>query len=125
MTNQMLAIAPYWADGVQTWVFDDPQVGLVQEPFVSGIPEMIDDLVSEIPNARGGFRLLFSTQPFPGFQRKLTWVREEMGGNWYRADQPDRLVRMGEGWLCPALLRYFDEPPNEIYVKAEPLSDRR
>ena len=121
MANQMLAIAPYWLDDVQTWVFDDARVGLLQEPFVSGIPALIDELVAEIPNARGGFRLLFSPQPFPGCQRKLTWVREEMGGNWYRADQPDRLGRTGEGWLCPALLRYFDEPPAEIYVKAEPL----
>ena len=119
-TNEMLAIAPYWRDDVQTWVFDDARVGLVQEPFVSGIPEMIDDLVADIPNAHSGFRLLFSTQPFPGFQRKLTWVRDEMGGNWYRTN-----LSNAEGWLCPALLHYFNEPPTEIYVKAEPLSDGR
>jgi hypothetical protein len=76
--------------------------------------------VADIPNAHHGFRLLFSRQPFPGYQRKLTWVHGEMGGHWYRADRQD-----GEGWLCPALLRYFDEPPAEIYVKAEPLSDKR
>jgi hypothetical protein len=23
-----------------------------------------------------------------------------------------------EGWLCPALLRYFPEPPRKIYVHA-------
>ena len=78
MPNQILVIAPYWLDNVGTWVFDDERVGLVQEPFVSGIPEMIDDLVRDIPNARNGFRLLFSASPFPGYQRKLTWVREEM-----------------------------------------------
>ena len=43
-----------------------------------------------------------------------------MGGNWYRANLPN-----AEGWLCPALLHYFNEPPTEIYVKAEPLSDGR
>ena len=85
MANQIQVISPYWLHG--TWVFDDSQAGLVQEPFVSGVPEMIDDLVADIPNARNGFRLLFSTAPFPGFQRRLEWVREEMGGNWYRADQ--------------------------------------
>jgi hypothetical protein len=111
MANQISVIAPYWLDDVQSWVFDDARVGLVREPFVSGIPEMIDELVADIPNARSGFRLLFSTQPFPGYQRKLTWVRGEMAGNWYRADNS-----------CPALLRYFDEPPAEIYVEAEPLS---
>lgn len=115
MANQITVIAPYWAEEVGTWVFDDAAKGLQQEPFVSGVPEMIDDLVSEIPAARGGFRLLFSPEPFPGCQRKLTRVREEMGGNWYRADQPPT-----EGWLCPALFRYFDQAPEEIYVKAEP-----
>jgi hypothetical protein len=35
-------------------------VGLVQESFVGGVPEMIDELVADIPNARNGFRLLFS-----------------------------------------------------------------
>jgi hypothetical protein len=112
MPNQINIIIPYFVHG--TWVFDDDRVGLVQEPFVSGVPEMIDDLVSDIPSARQGFRLFFSTAPFPGFQRKLTWVREEMGGNWYRADEPP-----SEGWLCPALFRYFEEAPAELYVRAE------
>lgn len=82
----------------------------------SGVPEMIDDLVADIPDARQGFRLLFSAAPFPGFQRKLVWVREEMGGNWYRADQPPM-----EGLLCPALFRYFESAPTELFVKAEAL----
>lgn len=116
MPNQILVIAPYWLETVGTWVFDDESVGLVQEPFVSGIPQMIDDLVRDIPNARNGFRLLFSASPFPGYQRKLTWVREEMGGNWYRADDPP-----SEGWLCPAMLLFFSEAPAELYAKAEPL----
>jgi hypothetical protein len=59
MPNQINVIAPYWLDSVATWVFDDERVGLVQEPFVSGVPEMIDDLVRDILNARAGFRLLF------------------------------------------------------------------
>jgi hypothetical protein len=99
--NQIQVIAPYWLNIVKTWVFDDAATGLDQEPFVSGVPAMIDELVRDIPNARQGFRLLFSAEPFPGFQRRLKWVREEMGGNWYQADQP-----AAEGWLCPALFRY-------------------
>ena len=112
MPNQIQVIAPYWMHG--TWVFDDESTGLVQEPFVSGVPEMIDDLVQDIPNARGGFRLLFSANPFPGYQQKLEWVREEMVGNWYRVSQPAM-----EGWLCPALFKYFDDAPAELFVKAE------
>ena len=86
----------------------------MQEPFVSGVPEMIDFLVKDIPNARNGFRMLFSAGPFPGYQRKLVWRREDMGGNWYATDDPAM-----EGWLCPALFQYFDKAPPELYVQAE------
>jgi hypothetical protein len=114
MANQILVIAPYWLESAQTWVFDDAAVDLSQEPFVNGIPEMINELVEGIPHAREGFRLLFSADPFPGHQRKLTRVREEYGGWWYSLDDT-----RAEGWLCPALFRYFEEAPEEIYVKAE------
>ena len=80
--NQIMVITPYWYEG--TWVFDDSSTGLVREPFVAGIPEMINLLVSEIPAARKGFRLTFSASPFPGYQKRFDWVREEMGGNYYR-----------------------------------------
>ena len=114
MPNQINVIVPYWHHG--TWVFDDERTGLVQEPFVCGVPEMIDDLVRDIPDARSGFRLLFSAAPFPGYQRKLMWLRDESGGNWYRSDGPK-----SESWLCPALFRYVDQAPPELFVKAEPL----
>jgi hypothetical protein len=73
--------------------------------------------VKDIADARQGFRLLFSLAPFPGFQRKLEWIREDFAGNWYRTEQPPM-----EGWLCPALFKYFEAAPKDLYVKAEPLS---
>ena len=115
MTNEMLVIAPYWDEWKQTWVYDD--MGRIQEPFVNGVPAMIDHLVRDIPNARNGFRLVFAAQPFPSFQQRLEWVRTEMGGNWYRTDEPLR-----EGWLCPALFDYFETAPRQLYVKAESLN---
>ncbi|MEP3278317.1 MAG: hypothetical protein ABJN26_00035 [Stappiaceae bacterium] len=48
-----------------------------------GIPDMINEAVGDIPDAEKGFKLLFSANPFPGYQRKLSWLREEHGGNWY------------------------------------------
>jgi hypothetical protein len=111
-TNSILVIFPYKTGG--TWVFDDERAGLVREPFVSGIPEMIDQSVKDIPNAQNGFKLLFSAAPFPGYTIKLAWRREEYGGNWYFADQFG-----AEGWLCPALFKYFESAPKEIYAKAE------
>lgn len=107
--NAINVIAPYKFEGM--WVFDDERVGLVQEPFVAGVDTIIDRLVAHIPNAETGFRALFSGQPFPGYQDKLVWQRAEMSGNVYRSDSLDL-----EGWLCPALLKYFETPPAEIYV---------
>jgi hypothetical protein len=83
MANVIHVIMPYRY--ASTWVFDDPRVGLSQEPFMSGIPEMIDTMVESIPNAeKRGFRLLFASEPFPGDQVKLEKVREEYKGVWYR-----------------------------------------
>jgi hypothetical protein len=112
--NQIHAIAPYRQ--TSTWVFDDPAVGLKAEPFVSGIPQMIDALVQDIPQADRGFRLLFSAAPFPGYKVELIRLRSEYGGNWYRWTATNM-----EGWLCPALAKYFPEAPPTLYVLAEGL----
>ena len=71
---------------------------------------MIDRLAAHIPNAAAGFRLTFSPAPFPR-ATKFTWVRQEYGGNWYCDDAGN------EGWLCPALLKYFDVPPERLYAQ--------
>jgi hypothetical protein len=64
--NTLVAIYPYKYQGL--WVFDDSRVGLVQEPFISGV-----DLIIDI-----------------------------------------------EGWLCPALFKYFTSAPPTIFAKFEP-----
>lgn len=114
-SNAIHLIAPYHYNG--TWVFDDDAAGLHREPFVAGIPEMIDVLVKDIPDARKGFKLFFSAQPFPNYQKTLTWVRGDSTGNYYRLDDPPL-----EGWICPALFRYYRKPPPTIYIRAESIS---
>ena len=111
--NSILVIAPYRYNG--TWVFDDERAGLVREPFVGGVPEMIDVLVEEIPDAADGFRLTFSARPFPDYDKKLTWLRGDREGNYYKLDDPPM-----EDWICPALFKYYDRAPAELYVKADP-----
>jgi hypothetical protein len=111
--NAVNVIAPYKHHGM--WVFDDPRVGLVQEPF--GADAMIDRVVADLPDAEHGFTLIFSGTPFPGHQYRLDWRRGEGGGNWYYATQFDM-----EGWLCPALFKYFQEVPKQLYVQIRPSS---
>jgi hypothetical protein len=110
--NAMFLVHPYKVGS--NWVFDDSSRDLVREPFVFGIPEMIELFTDGVDNAQDGFDLLFSPRPFPQFQAKLVWESAEYEGNWYRLDGTERT-----GWLCPALLKYFDAAPAEIYCRVQ------
>ncbi len=114
MTNALNAIYPYKYEGM--WVFDDENAGLDKEPFIEGADIIIDNALAMkgISNADRGFRLIFSAGPFPNYDVKLEWLREDDGGNWYKAE-----LFQEEGWLCPALLKYFDVAPSEIYTRFE------
>ncbi|WP_447983204.1 DUF6717 family protein [Nitrospira sp. Nam74] len=115
MPNDIYVIMPYRHAAM--WVFDDPTVGLQAEHLVSGIPEMINVLIQSIRKGEKGLRLLFSARAFPGHQVELTRLRTEDGGMWYEWS-----VAHLEGWLCPALFKYFPEAPEKLYARAEPLS---
>ena len=110
--NALTVIAPYKYQGM--WVFDDAAVGLNKEPFIAGIDTLIDQATADIPDAEHGFRAIFGASAFPGANLKLEWRRAESGGNWYYSPQFKQ-----EGWLCPALFKYFSSAPREIYVKIQ------
>ena len=131
MADTLMIIQPYWHE--DAWVFDDASKGLEKEPLDGlfegepeevkllallaglGLSKLIDYLVKDIPNARSGFILLSSSQPFAGYEVGLTFVGEEDGGFTYEAKDYHRQV-----WLPPTLLAYFETIPKSIYVKAEP-----
>jgi hypothetical protein len=70
MRNSIFAIKPYKWEGL--WVFDDPAVGLVREPFVGGADTMIDVATVHLPNAEHGFLALFSASP--PLVRRSFWI---------------------------------------------------
>ena len=111
--NAINIIAPYRY--LDMWVFDDARAGLTAEPFVGGADTMIDRVVADLPDAENGFVMIFSQSPFPGHQFRLEWRRPENSGNIYYSEALDQ-----EGWLCPALFKYFDTPPQDIYVQVKP-----
>jgi len=117
LANAICVIHPYLWQG--EWVFDDDRVGLVREPFVAGADEIIDKCVTSIADAESGFRLQFSPYEFPGYDIRLDRSRIEGSGTWYRSEKLDM-----EGWLCPALLLYFEEPPETLYAKFGPKKQR-
>jgi hypothetical protein len=111
-----MVLKPYKWEGM--WVFDDDRTGLVREPFVAGVPEILEALLKQqgIPlgEAEKGFRLIFSGTAFPGHQLSAKRIKEEMDGNWY-----EESVSKARGWLCPALFRYFATAPDNLYVRVE------
>ena len=109
----------------ETWVFDDKRTGLKAEAFVMGMSEMISKLIEAkaIPNADQGFTMTFSDQPFDGHDAELHWLRaddsdEPMPGNYYCGEISGQEM---QGWLCPALLLYFDGAPARLFVRADQL----
>jgi hypothetical protein len=115
MANSIAVIFPYRYQGA--WVFDDEAVGLVKEPFIAGTDVAIDRAIAakDIPDAECGFRLIFSAGPFPGYDFRLAWLRDGDGGYWYHSDDFQL-----DCWLCPALLKYFEIAPREIFVQLDP-----
>ena len=106
--NSIMAVKPYKWEGM--WVFDDEKTGLLREPFVAGVPEILEALLEQqgipVEEAEKGFRLIFSAISFPGHQLSARRVGEEGDGNWY-----EESVSKARGWLCPALFRYFETAP--------------
>ena len=113
MSNSIFVIKPYKWNGL--WVFDDPDVGLSREPFVAGVPAMIERATADLPHAERGFLAVFSAGYFPDATIVLERVRADGGGNVYRWAETGQ-----EGWLCPARLRYFDQAPERLHIQVRP-----
>jgi len=139
MSDKQLVLYPY-LNG-QTWVFDDESKNLKAEAFVCGMSEIMSAVVAKkgIKKAKKGFKLTFSDKPFKGQDVELTWIKPGnlegsftlevdgeqktysycIPGNWYHTGRTFK--KKMEGWLCPALLKYFDDAPRKLYCSAEKL----
>lgn len=121
--NIVNVIVPYPQSG--TWVFDDESRGLKAEPFVFGIPEIMDKTLEAVLGftERRSFRLTFSEYSFPKYHVKLKKkpVNEETGA-WYEVEEGPEVLIGKDGWLCPATLKYFTDYPDELYLYVEDLT---
>jgi hypothetical protein len=118
--HRSLTLYPYLLNG-SCWVFDDQRTGLKAEAFVCGISEMISRVVEAkgIPDTARGFAMTFAAEPFPDHDVELHWIRPDpTDGNWYEGTVVGEPM---EGWLCPALLLYFEHAPPRIFVRCDPL----
>lgn len=101
----MNVIKPYRLNG--QWCFDDEVKGVLKEPFVAGMSEMIDRAVGD----NHDFALIFCDKEFEGADYVLEYIGDEAGGAWYRCEQLNRI-----GWFCPVIHKYFTALPANIYV---------
>jgi len=93
-------------------------VDLKAEPFIAGIPEIIDGIVGD----RDEFTAHISHSLIPKFTGHLVKLTEEEikaeecmpTTGWYKLEGTDQI-----GWLCPATLKYFKDYPDSIYFKIE------
>jgi len=83
MSNAMLCIEIYKFNG--TWCFTDKDRELLHEPFVLGIPEIINKALEDqnIYEDNKNYRILFAAREFPACHGVLMRQNEEMGGAWY------------------------------------------
>ncbi len=110
--TSVFVIAPY-LDETGTSVFDDAERELAREPFVSGIPEIIEFALNQAGHKSARrFKACFSDSAFLECTHELTRIYEEAGGHWYNLRGTEL-----RGWLCPALLRYYSIAPENIFIR--------
>lgn len=95
------------------WQFDDAKVGLVAEKITDGVPEVFLAAAAMLA-INDPLAVYFSDRPLGGRVRwlQLWHVGPLREGNLYHFSK----ARL-DCWFCPALLRYFPEPPAVIHFK--------
>jgi hypothetical protein len=116
--NKMMGISVYWSHDLGLWAFDDKRHGLIHEPFVQDMTNIISEaVVSYIGEDVDKFRIMFSANDFPGSHSRLIFKKEENDGAWYQYQKSNGKIM--DGWLCPALYHYFAETPSVIHFRVE------
>lgn len=112
--NSIFIIEPYKVGN--TWAFDDEKRGLIQEPFVGGFGPIIKKiLIDKFGESKDKFVLIFSHIPFPEYDFQLKKGLDLNNGSFYMLDGLNL-----EGWLCPALRKYYTQDlPSDVYIKIE------
>ena len=134
--NSITEIVPFRLQGIW-WFYDDKEMVFADipekcdaiSPPTSGHeagdskqtahPELIGVLAQNIRDSDSGFRLIFSTKPFEGYQKKLLWLSGDPDGNYYALDNPAIEV-----WICPEMFKHYSKTPKTLYVQAEPIVKR-
>lgn len=99
------------------WVFDYPSLGIIDEPFVEGIPQIIEHHLKKmnlLATARQeGFVVQFTVDgKLSHTDLKLELEEEDAEGGHF-IDNSSGL----RGWLCPDLRTFLGRVPEKLSVK--------
>jgi hypothetical protein len=92
------------------WWFDDINKNIIREELVLGTPEFIEQFID-----KNEFNLLFSDYEIIDYDFKFTFNRLQEEGHIYSLCDNDAI----EIWLCSVLLNYFDNVPNNLFIKCD------
>lgn len=92
------------------WWFDDINKNIIREELVLGTPEFIEQFID-----KNEFNLLFSDSEIIDYDFKFTFNRLEEEGHIYSLYDNDAI----EIWLCSVLLNYFENVPNNLFIKCD------
>ena len=92
-----------------SWVFNDSEVDLLEEPFVAGADTLLDIL----SKGSSKINVTFSSIQFPGSTLTLEYQEGKINqGTYYKCKELNHVL-----WLCPALGKYFKKSPKTIFVE--------
>lgn len=92
-----------------TWMFDDPFLGIIAEPFVPSASEVITELTKEYYGLDTYDTDILIGEDLEQYDAEINLVNVNGGSTYKYKDK--------ELWLCPVLLRFFEYPPERIRVK--------
>ncbi|MEY5049175.1 MAG: hypothetical protein RLZZ175_2534 [Bacteroidota bacterium] len=98
---------------LNTWMFDDESRNIEQEPFVVGIPEMIDTVLALKSIKAKQFSMQFSENEIINSDLVLEIDYEVSDGAWYKIHNNPEV----KGWLCPVIHKYFNTVPEKIFIQ--------
>lgn len=121
MANSLYSLHAYFKNGL--WMFDDKSRDIKEEPFVAGADTMFDLMSGRcIDETIQECGIVFGSTPIPNYDIKVKLDRPDgFDGHYYNVVKFDKYpsVEGFEFWLCPALLAFFNDAPEEIYVKVQ------
>jgi hypothetical protein len=92
----------------EEWFMDDPTKGIIMEPLVRGVPEIIASIVGRKVDR---LYVTFTSESQAAHTHVLVRKLPEDGGFWYQLQDTTM-----KGWLCPVLMQYFEEAPANLYL---------